>query len=43
MICVFFQLPLQNGPTTTFNVFNQKATTAASEVSATIEFLAQNG
>lgn len=42
MICVFFQLPMVNGPTTTFNTVNGVAATAAAEVTNTVEWLYLN-
>lgn len=42
MICVFQALPLQNGPTTTFSPFAQKASSAATEVTNTIIWLTLN-
>lgn len=42
MICLFFQLPMVNGPTTTFVPFNGVAATAAAEVTNTVEWLYLN-
>lgn len=43
MVCSFFQLPLQLGPSSAANVINGKAATAAAEVTNTIEWLVLNG
>jgi hypothetical protein len=45
MICSFFQLPLQLGATTPSagNIINGTASTAAAEVTNTIEWLVLNG
>lgn len=42
MIIVFFQLPVQAGPVGALTTVNSRATTAAAEVTNTIEWLILN-
>lgn len=42
MVQVFFSLPLQLAPVSTYNIFNLVPTTAAAEVTNALEWLTLN-